>query len=129
MPSNTTAWIAFSAAILAASLTGVSGFVLHYKEAKEKRNYEIMIERKQALFDVLQVIDLVYANEPLGRTPPLNPKEWDISIARNATNKMLIYCENPQRTVEAFYKAVGLYNPDTQASAGVNLIYLDEFRK
>lgn len=127
-PDTIAPWVAFAAAIIAAVVVALTGIVLHYLESKEKRNYEIMTERKQALFDALHVIDLVYANEAIGG-PPLNPDEWDISIARNAVNKMLIYCENPQRTVEAFYKAIGLYNPEKEARPGIILKYLDEFRK
>ena len=130
MTANTTVWVAFAAAIMAAIVVAVSGFVLHFLDRRAQRKHEILQERKEALFDALQVIDLVYAHEPLLGKEPLNPKEWDISLARNTMNKMLIYCENPQRTVQAFYKAIGLYNPHVnRSSPGVDLKYLDEFRK
>ena len=32
-------------------------------------------------------------------------------------NGMIVYCEDPKRTVTAFAKAVGLYNPDTQTAS------------
>jgi len=123
------AWIAFTAAIVAATVMGIAGFGLHYLEQKEKREYEILQERKQAVFDALHVIDLVYSNESLNGKEPLNPQKWDIALARNAVNKMLIYCKNPQKTVNVFFKAVGLYNPNIESPPGISLKYLDEFRK
>lgn len=123
------AWVAFSAAILASTVTCVSGFLLRYWDGREKRDFEIMAERKEALLDALSVIDLVYSNEPLNETTPLNSKEWDIALARNAFNRMLIYCKQPDKTVEAFRKAVGLYNPGRETPPGIRLGYLVEFRK
>ena len=58
-----------------------------------------------------------------------NPTEWDINLARNATNKMLIYCKDPKNTVNAFYNAVGLYNPSIESAPGISPKYLDDFRK
>jgi hypothetical protein len=87
-------------------------------------------ERKSALFDALKVIDFVYANEPLTGQAPLNPKEWDIQLARDAMNKMIIYYQNPQRTVETFSKAIGIYNPSVNKKPqGVDIKSLEAFRK
>lgn len=130
-------WISFAGTIIAALIvSGVtyysvqSGVHIFKLEQEAKRTHEIMQERKSALFDALQVIDLVYANERLNNEEPLNPNEWDLSLARNAVNKILIYCEKPKNTVTAFNKAIGLYNPKVENSAGgVQPKYLDEFRK
>jgi len=130
METSSAAWLAFVAAIVSATIVAVSGFWLHYANQSGQRKHEILQERKIALFDALKVIDLVYANEPLTGQAPLNPKEWDIELARDAMNKMIIYCRNPQRTVGTFRKAIGLHNLSVAGSSpGVNLESLEEFRK
>ena len=123
-------WIAFAAAIVSSALVASSGFVLHYIEEQSQQKHEILQERKDALFNALKVIDLVYSNEPLTGQAPLNPKDWDIELARDAMNKMIIYCQNPQKTVGTFRKAIGLYDPTISGqSPGVDLKSLEEFRK
>ncbi len=126
---NIANWIPFWGTIIATLMIVLAGFGSFLLEQKAKRNYEILQERKVALFDALNVIDLVYANERLNNTDPLNPKEWDINLARQAMNKMVIYCKDPQNTVTAFYNAIGLYNPDVESAPGIRLKYLDDFRK
>lgn len=129
-------WLSFIGPIIAALIIGSAtvysvrfGVHIFKLEQEAKRNYEILQERKAALFDALHVVDLVYANERLNNMDPLNPKEWDINLARNAMNKMLIYCKDPNNMVTAFNNAVGLYNPDKEAVPGIKLESLDEFRK
>jgi hypothetical protein len=106
-----------------------SGFEMFNCEQEAKRKFDIFQERKKALFDALHAIDLVYGNECWNGEDPLNPKEWDIELARSATNKMLLYCKDPQKTIDAFYKALGLYNPTVEKATGAHPKYLDEFRK
>ena len=123
-------WIAFVAAIVSSALVAWSGFRLHHLEQETQRKHEILQERKSALFDALKVIDLVYANEPLTGQAPLNAKEWDIELARDAMNRMIIYCQNPQRTVGTFRRAIGLYDPSVSGQPpGVDLRSLEAFRK
>jgi hypothetical protein len=129
-------WVSFWGTIIAALIiacvtcvTIINGFKMFNLEQEAKRNYEISQERKVALFDALNVIDLVYSNERLNNSDPLNSREWDINLARQAMNKMLIYCKDPQKTITTFYGAIGLYNPDVESVPGVRLKCLDDFRR
>ena len=125
-------WISFWGNIIAALVVAIgASWSVHIfnLEQEAKRKHEILQERKVALFDALHVIDLVYANSNWNGSLPLNPTEWDINLARNATNKMLIYCKDPKNTVNAFYNAVGLYNPSIESAPGISPKYLDDFRK
>lgn len=126
---NIATWLPFWATIASVVIAGVLGFVSFWLEQRAKRRHEILQERKEALFEALSVIDYVYATTPLNNVPPLNPKEWDIDLARRAMNKILIYCKDPQRTVAAFNSAIGLHNPEVEKGPGVQPKYLDEFRK
>jgi hypothetical protein len=44
-------------------------------------------------------------------------------------NKMLIYCANPKRTVNAFTKAIGVHNSQMQKAPKYGPKDLAEFRK
>ena len=110
-------------------LSVLLGLLMFVLEQDAKRKFEILQERKVALFDALHVADLVYANMCFNNKKPLNPKEWDIYLARSAINKMLIYCKDPQKTVSTFYKVLGVYNPDIETPNNIRVADLDEFRK
>ena len=88
-----------------------------------------MQHRKEALLAALQVIDHVYANTAWTGRLPMNPHRWDITLARDAMNKMIIFCKNPDRAFHGFSEAVGLHNPDTQSSGTYGPGDLHEFRK
>ena len=95
-----TAWIAFIAAIIASTITAVSGFYLHYLEAKQRAEKELLANRREALLEALEVIDNVYANVDFYNAkgevvPKTKPHNWPMQKARNAINKMLIYCADP----------------------------------
>jgi len=81
-----------------------------------------------ALHSALQVIDHVYANSEFDKRPAVRPHAWDLSLAWDAMNKMIIYCENPNKAVGAFVKATGLHNPDTQKPGVFGPKHLEEFR-
>jgi hypothetical protein len=117
------AWIAATVAILGAVATGILQVVFWRLDQKEKRKQEVMQHRQDALLSALQVIDHVYSNLSFDSKPATNPHQWDITLARTAMNKMIIYCNNPTRTVEAFSKAVGL--PDRKVAPAA----LAEFRR
>ena len=99
-----TAW----AAILGLVIT----VCLFFADRRAERKSEILRERRAALFEALEVVDLVDANTHFENQPTLPRKKWDITRARNAMNQILVYCEKPERTVTAFYNAIGLYVPD-----------------
>lgn len=88
----------------------------------------ILEKRQEALLLALQVIDHVYANSAFDNGPKSNPHEWDITLAREAMNKMILYCANPKRTIGAFSKAIGLHNPKTQLTPMYGPRDLSEFR-
>ncbi len=44
-------------------------------------------------------------------------------------NQLIIYCEYPEKTVNLYMNAVGLYNPKTEKPIGIKLKYLEDFRK
>lgn len=118
------AWLAFIAAMIAIIVNIVMGYVDH-REAREKT---LLDHRREALFTALQVIDHVYANESLDGKSPVHPHSWDLQLARNAMNGILVYCEKPDRTFNAFTKALGLYNPSKQKPPGIDISSLDQFR-
>jgi len=128
-PQIIAAWIAGSVAILSMVTTVVLQIVFRWRDQKEKRRHEILQHRKEALLAALQVIDHVYANTAWGGRPATNPHKWDITLARDAMNKMIIYCKDPDRAVRAFSKAVGLHNPDTQTVGKYGPADLQAFRR
>jgi hypothetical protein len=103
--------------------------VFRILDSKSKKNQAILERRQEALLVALQVIDHVYANTPFDQKPAANLHEWDITLARDAMNKIILYCDNPKRTIEAFSKAIGLYNPDTQQPSQYGPRHLTEFRQ
>lgn len=128
-PEVIAAWIAATVAIIGTAATAILQAIFWRLDQKEKRKQEIMQHRKDALLSALQVIDHVYANSAFGNHPPANPHRWDITLARDAMNKMIIYCANPDRAVQAFSKAVGLHNPDTQTPGIYGPADLQQFRR
>jgi type II secretory pathway pseudopilin PulG len=127
-PEVIAAWIAATVAIIGTAATAILQVIFWRLDQREKRQQEIMQHRKEALLSALQVIDHVYANTAWNARPATNPHRWDITLARDAMNKMIIYCKNPDRTVEAFSKAVGLHNPDTQSPGTYSPTDLQQFR-
>ena len=128
-PEVIAAWIAATVAILGTVATAILQVMFWRLDQKEKRKQEIMQHRKDALLSALQVIDHVYANTAWGQRLATNPHRWDITLARDAMNKMIIYCKDPDRAVRAFSKAVGLHNPDTQTPGTYGPVDLQQFRR
>jgi hypothetical protein len=122
-------WITFAAMIVVAILGATSSFLLRYLETRDRIRHEVLEERKSALFDALKVIDHVYANSSFSASPPLGQSKWDIQLARDAMNKMLIYCGKPEQTVETFIKAVGITNPATESVRTYSASDVNLFRK
>lgn len=115
-PELIAAWITAGVAILSTAATAIVGIVMHRIEKKDERESEIHRMRQEALLMALEVIDHVYANTSFGGKSPSNPHNWDISLARTAMNKMIVYCDDPDGTVNAFLNAMGVLNPDEQES-------------
>ena len=101
----------------------------YFLAARDKRKEELMQHRREALIAALEVVDHVYANVAMAGMQPSNPHEWDISLARNAMNGIIIYCKNPNRVLAAFSKATGMHNPETQPVARFGPKDLAEFRR
>ena len=118
-------WLAFIAAMLAL----VVNMVLSYLGRRETRQQVLLDKRRAALFTALQVIDYVYANEPLGGKLAPHPHSWNLQLARDAMNGILVYCEKPDQTLQAFRRALGLHNPEIEKPPGVDLASLDQFRR
>ena len=116
---DSTPWIAFIGALIASIVTGVSGFLLYLKSKKDTRRQYVLDQRREPLFEALQAINHVYANTEWADKPPLNPSEWDITLARTALNKINVYCENPAAVIKAFHRAVGM-NGETYTAASIN---------
>jgi hypothetical protein len=127
-PQITAALIAGIVAATMAVASIVLQIVFRILDAKGKKQQAILEKRQETLLLALEVIDHVYANTPFNGAPKGNAHEWDISTARTAMNQMILYCENPKRTVEAFSKAIGLHNPDTQTPPQYGPRQLAEFR-
>jgi len=118
-------WIA----VVVALLTLGGNVYLNFNDRREARHVRLLEHRREALLAALTVIDHVYSNEPIGpegKKP--NPHEWDIQLARDAMNRMRVYCNDP-RTVTAFTRALGLYNPAKEKPRGISLEALDDFRR
>ena len=118
------AWLAFSAAMIALTVNIVMG----YLDRRETRDRILLDHRRKALFTALEVIDHVYANEPLGGKPPAHPHAWNLQMARDAMNGIRVYCEEPDRTLDAFRRALGLHDPSKERAPGIDVAYLDRFR-
>jgi hypothetical protein len=127
-PEVIAAWIAAMVAIIGTTATAILQLKFWRLDQREKRQQEIMQHRKDALLSALQVIDHVYANSSFEKRPAANPHLWDVTLARDAMNKMIIYCEDPDRTVQAFSKAIGLHNPHSQSPVTFSPSDLQHFR-
>ena len=114
----TAALITGAVAIIAVVTTNVVQIVLRFLERRSERSRAILELRQEALHTALLVIDHVYANSSFDGRPPSDPHTWDINLAREAMNKMIIYCKDPRASVAAFAKAIGLHNPQTQTAPG-----------
>jgi heme exporter protein D len=119
------AWIAFGATLLTLAFS----LYLSWAERQAAREQVLMEHRRQALFDALEVVDHVYANEALGGRPASNPHKWDIQLARRAMNGIIVYCDNPERLLDALKRSIGLHNPSAgEKPRGVDLGALDQLR-
>jgi hypothetical protein len=83
---------------------------IHHTETTD-REKEILHGSRQALLDGLTAIDMFYMNTPLHGLPRPEGRKWDLQSARDAMNRMYVYCRDPQRTVAAFLYAIGTHNP------------------
>jgi hypothetical protein len=118
------AWLAFSAAMIALIINIVMGYI----DRREARNKTLIDQRRHALFTALEVIDHVYANERLDGKPPVHPHSWNLQKARDAMNGILVYCDKPDQTLDAYKRALGLHDPSIEKPPGIDLSYLDRFR-
>ena len=119
-----TAFVALTAVCITAGLQ-----VFMWLSAKQgTKTQEILEYRRNALFSALQVIDHVYANTEWNGKEMSDAHEWDIKEARNAINKMIVYCKDPDRTVGAFMNAIGVHNPDIEPPGMYSPQLLSEFR-
>jgi hypothetical protein len=128
-PQVTAALIAGILAATTALISILLQIVFRILDGKSKKNQAILEKRQEALLLALQVIDHVYANTSFDPKLTANLHEWDITLARDAMNKMILYCGNPKRTIDAFSKAIGLHNPDTQQPSPYGPRDLAEFRQ
>ena len=128
-PQILAAWIAGIVTTFSTVINVILQVYFRWRDKNEKRKGELLQHRKEALLSALEVIDHVYSNTAWGGHQPTNPHKWDITLARDAMNKMIIYCKDPNRTVGAFSKAVGLHNPDTQKAGSYGPADLAAFRK
>ncbi|MEX2557342.1 MAG: hypothetical protein WEB06_17145 [Actinomycetota bacterium] len=58
------------------------------------------------------MIDHIYSNSDWEGKPPVRPHEWDLSLAHEAMNLIILYCDNPNELFAAFAAATGLRGPD-----------------
>ena len=119
---------AANAAIFCAVLTVAIQVGGYFLATRDKHKEELMEHRRQTLITALEVADHVYANISMSGKRPTNPHEWDISLARNAMNGIIIYCKDPNKVLAAFSKAVGMFNPDTQKATPYGPKDLTELR-
>lgn len=108
----TAAWITAGVAILGLVFTTTVQTVYRYRDARRARELEVITHRREALHTALQVVDHVYANSSFGNNPPAKPHNWNMALAWDAMNKMILYCGQPAKTTSAFAAAIGLHNPD-----------------
>lgn len=72
------------------------------------RDKELMNLRREAMLQLLEVVDHNLANTSIGGRPPTNPHQWDMGLAHSAMSKVIIYAKNPNRVLGAFKRATGL---------------------
>lgn len=121
------------ASALTAIIVSVLGLVgqalINLKNGREKRKHEILKERQDALIAALLVIDRVYANSEFNERPAALKHTWHMSDAWSAFNRILVYCENPSRTANAFMRAIGTHNPEVEGPRAYSPADLDAFRR
>ena len=113
---------------IAALATIIVTVWFHYADGRAQAHEKLLEHRRAALMLALQVIDHVYANEPLNSGKPYYAHRWDLQLAWEADNQIRIYCGDPQ-TRQLFIKALGIYDPTTGKPPGVDITALDKFRK
>ncbi|MFI5180315.1 MAG: hypothetical protein ACHQPI_02870 [Thermoanaerobaculia bacterium] len=122
--SSAPAWIAFAASMFAL----VANVAITAWQRHDDSRQKLLEQRRDALFTALEVIDHVYANTGFDSLPPANPHKWPIAQARKAMNGMLVYCEDPSPVIDHFRRAIGLYNPSTEAAPRGEVKQLNAFR-
>lgn len=100
----------------------------HLSKTNQKREWRIN-QKKEALLEGLEVIDLVYANITFTNMPPPLGVAWQIQRARSAINRMLIFCENPEATLKAFYRSIGAHNPQVEDAPQFSMASVNDFRR
>lgn len=124
--SHVTSYVALAISVL--SLFATSYW--NYRTLQIPVENDVRQKRQEALLKALRVIDHVYSNENLDPLKgPANPHPWDIQEARDAMNGMIIYCEDSKATLDTFKLTIGLYNPSIEKPKGINLKYLNAFRR
>ena len=129
MTNQLSSWIPLVTSIIAVLISGAFG-ALNYAHSRRSAIYDRRLaERQRALFDALRVIDLVYCNSEFSGMPKPTKREWDIQLARDAVNRMTIYCKDSERTIRAFYASVGLHNPESQKPPIYSCASINLFRR
>lgn len=91
-------------------------------EAREK-------EKRDALLQALEVVDMVYANTKFNDMPEPKIRPWDIQKARGAVNKILVFCDDPEATITAFENSIGLHNPMLDRPRSFSANAINAFRR
>ncbi len=117
-------WLTFSAAMI----TLAANIVISYLDRRGTRREDLLDHRRTALFTAVKVIDHVHPNESFNEEPAVQPHSWDIQLARDAMNGILIYWEESQKTLHTFKRALGLHHPKTERPPGMVVASLDQFR-
>jgi hypothetical protein len=118
-------WGGLVAVVLAAVLPPA---VSNWLTVRATIRHEVLQRRQQALFDALRVVDYYNASVSFAGYPALARSKWDIRLARDAMNSMLIYCAKPETTVKVWLNAIQMHHvgdpvrPVTGAS-------INDFRK
>jgi len=103
----------FYAAVVAAVVSLLVAYQQHkyrMEDLKKAADKELLQERRSALLTALEVVDNVYVNKNITKDKNFKPKPWPMQKARDAINKMIIYCEAPQETVVMFRQVMGIYD-------------------
>lgn len=123
-----TNWVQLITVAIAA-IGVVASFFLQYLSNQNELDHKVLENRKEALFLALDVINKVYANSTFNGNAPLNPKEFDINLARQAVDKMLIYCKKPEKTVKIFYDAIGIRGINDSVVKSFSADDINKFRR
>lgn len=121
----------FIAALLAFIVSGVNIYLQYdyrQQDLKLAVDKEIIQQRKEALLQALEVIDNVYANSNFEKLPKPILHTWSIQKARDAMNKMIIFCADPQTTIDIFQRAIGLHNPQFESPKIYSAGGIQDFR-